>query len=627
VSEPATEALPWLLRAPQDFKARCKSITGPSHEGLLELLELSDFALDSYELGLLARAGRRLGPTHSDGLVDFKLGLTSNATMDHLAPILEASALRHRITLSTVVGGYGQSFQESGRSSSVLNTAGLDGVLIALDHRGLPLSELADKPEEAVAAAIEHVRMIAGGFRKNGISIVVVQTIALPPTFLFGNLDRQISGSLRAQIHEFNRLLTAICAKERWTLLDVDAIASQVGIERWHDPVKWNMAKLPFDVRFAPLYGDHIARLVAATRGRARKCLILDLDNTLWGGVIGDDGLDGIRLGQGDALGEAYVAIQKTVLELRDRGIVLAVCSKNEEDIARQPFREHPEMLLCESDIAVFLANWQPKSVNIQTIASQLNLGIDSMVLLDDNPAERNQVRRELPAVATPELPEDPAYFPYLLTNCGWFESVQFTREDSQRAHQYKVEQEREEAKVNSPDMATFLRSLRMIATLRSFDAQGRMRIGQLFNKTNQFNLTGQRYTEAEVLGFEELENYFTLQVRLEDRYGDNGIVSALVCTRHDDHWRINNWVMSCRVFGRDLEAAIVNHLVARAREDGAQSLVADYMSTKRNQVIAALLGNLGFQNSDQSEGTWQLRLEGFENQEHAIALEIDSDE
>src|SRR5258706_8613992 len=232
----------------------------------------------------------------------------------------------------------------------------------------------------------------------------ILQTLARPAESTFGTLDAAVPGTQRAVIDAVNRSLADSIAGTEDLLLDVAGLAETVGLDSWHDATLWNMAKLPFANEFVPLYAEHICRIVAALRGKSRRCLILDLDNTLWGGVIGDDGLEGIVIGQGDPTGEAHLEVQRTAISLRERGIVLAVSSKNEDDVARSPFRKHPEMLLREDHIAVFQANWSDKATNIRAIASQLSLGLDAMVFLDDNPAERALVRRELPEVAVPEL-------------------------------------------------------------------------------------------------------------------------------------------------------------------------------------------------------------------------------
>lgn len=265
---------------------------------------------------------------------------------------------------------------------------------------------------------------------------------------------------MRNLIDMFNRGLTESLPGTQDMLLDAAHLADTVGLAEWHDPTLWNMAKLPFSSTFIPLYADHVCRLIAALRGKSRRCLILDLDNTLWSGVIGDDGVEGIIIGQGDATGEAHLDVQRAALALRGRGVVLAVSSKNTDETARTPFRRHPEMLLREEHIAVFQANWNDKATNIQAIAAELSLGLDAMVLLDDNPIERALVRRLLPQVAVPELPDDPALYARTLLAAGYFESLGISAEDMQRAAFYQDNARRVALRGQAGDVDAYLASL-----------------------------------------------------------------------------------------------------------------------------------------------------------------------
>jgi FkbH-like protein len=396
-------------------------------------------------------------------------------------------------------------------------------------------------------------------------------------------------------------------------LFDVAHLADTVGLSRFHDPKLWNLAKLPFSSDILPLYADQACRLIAALRGKSKKCLILDLDNTLWGGVIGDDGLDGILLGQGDATGEAHLDVQRTALALRQRGVVLAVSSKNTDEIARQPFTQHAEMLLREEHIAVFQANWQDKATNITAIADELKLGLDSMVFLDDNPVERELVRRLVPEVAVPELPSDPALYGRTLLAAGYFESIAFSAEDKQRADQYRDNARRVALQKQSGDVDGYLLSLNMRLTFQPFDDAGRARIAQLINKSNQFNLTTRRYTEPEVALLQRDPSVFTLQVRLADSFGDNGMISVLICRQSEDAWEIDTWLMSCRVLGRKVELAVLAELTEQARARGITRLLGRYLPTEKNKLVEAHYEKLGFTLLEQTadgSSVWELRVD-----------------
>jgi FkbH-like protein len=381
-------------------------------------------------------------------------------------------------------------------------------------------------------------------------------------------------------------------------------------------------ARLPFEGAFAPLYGDHVARLLAAIRGKSRKVLVLDLDNTLWGGIIGDDGIDGIRLGQGDPRGEAFIDVQRAALALKRRGILLAVCSKNDEATARRAIREHPEMVLREDDFSAFQINWNDKATNVELLAERLSLGLDSFVLLDDNPAERAQVRLALPKVFVPELPSDPAAYARVLLRSGVFDSVTFSDEDRTRTELYASNVKRESLRTRSRDLGDFLRSLDMKVSFVAAGEAGWGRFTQLINKSNQFNLTARRYTEPEIAALVADPASLALQVRLVDRFGDNGMISAVICTPEGADWVLDTWVMSCRVLGRCVEEAVLNEIVERARAAGLRRLRGLYRPTGRNALVKEHYAKLGFAQLavTAEEELWTLETAAFERRPTAIA-------
>ena len=448
------------------------------------------------------------------------------------------------------------------------------------------------------------------GIKANSKAPCILQTIARPAEVYFGSLDLMLPGTRRSVIDALNRAIADSMAGSEDVLFDVAGLAETVGLANWHDATLWNVAKLPFSSAFVPLYADHLGRLIAALRGLSRRCLILDLDNTLWHGAIGDDGLEGIVIGQGDATGEAHLAMQECALALRNRGIVLAISSKNDEDTARLPFRKHPEMLLREDHISVFQANWDDKASNIRAIARELCLGLDAMVFLDDSPAERQLVRSLLPQVAVPELPTDPALYVRTLLASGYFEAVAYLEEDRRRADFYRNNSRRAALHEDAGNLAVYLASLRMVMTIQPFDEAGRKRIAQLINKSNQFNLTTHRYSEAEVRDIEGDANCFTLQARLTDIFGDNGMISVVICRRVDQDWEVDSWLMSCRVFGRGVENAILAEIVTEARHRGIRSVIGTYRPTARNKLVEDHYSKLGFtllRSHEDGTTVWQL--------------------
>ena len=330
---------------------------------------------------------------------------------------------------------------------------------------------------------------------------------------------------------------------------------------------------------------------------------MLDLDNTLWGGVIGDDGLEGIVIGQGSALGEGFLAVQDYAREQARRGIILAVCSKNDEANALEAFDKHPEMLLRRGDIASFVANWSDKATNIRQIATELNIGLDSLVFLDDNPFERNLIRQELPMVAVPEVPDDPALVPGALADAGYFEALAITDEDRERGAQYQGNRQREALKASVTDMEGYLRGLEMRLIWRPFDRIGLQRTVQLINKTNQFNLTTRRYTEAEVEAVMADPSAVGLQLRLLDRFGDNGIIAIVIgrMVAGTEDFLVDTWLMSCRVLGRQVEEGTLNVLAAEGARLGARRMIGEYIPTKKNGMVRKHYEKLGFTTTHES--------------------------
>ena len=503
--------------------------------------------------------------------------------------------------------------QEAMDPGSKINTARPQAVLLVIDHRGLPIRfEPGSAEGEAaeIQGAVAHLIAIRDSFRAHSGAICIVPTMAPPPESLFGSFDRLVPGTTRRVVEGLNRAIADSMAGTPDLLLDVASLAETVGLSTWHSPAQWNLAKLPFADICLPVYADHVGRLLAALRGRSRKCLILDLDNTVWGGVIGDDGLEGIKIAQGDATGEAHLAVQQMALALRERGIVLAVSSKNTDEVARTPFRQHPEMLLKESHIAVFQANWNDKATNIKAIAEELSLGLDAMVFLDDNPMERDLVRRMLPQVGVPELAEDPSTFARTLAAAGYFESVAFSKEDRGRAAMYQNNAERVALQKQAGDIDSYLASLEMQIDYAPFDRTGRARISQLINKSNQFNLTTRRYSEAEVAAAEEDPSTFTLQVRLVDKFGDNGMIGVIICRPGGTNtWEVDTWLMSCRVLGRKVETMVLREILQQAQQAGMKQVVGVYKPSEKNGLVKDHYQKLGFSLIAEADGQtrWEM--------------------
>ncbi len=624
--------LAWLPAPPLDFKARVRELSPETPDLGQRLRQLATHTLDLNQLTRLAKRVRELRTERASlsPLAPLRLGLLSNATTQLVGPALEASAARHGLDLEVIEAPFDQVMQTALDPGSAFQRARPDVVLLALDLRGVslvsdPASLDPGHAHDVVLGALDELDTIRSGIRAGCGAPCIVQTLARPPEAEFGHLDLRTAGTRRQLVEAWNRSLCERLHKSGDLVLDVAAIAESVGLAEWHDPVQWHLAKLPFAQRYVPLYADHVARVLAAMRGRSRRCLVLDLDNTLWGGVVADDGLDNLVLGQGDPTGEAFLSVQETALALRARGIVLAVCSKNSDANAILPFREHPDMRLREQHISVFQANFEDKASNLKAIADALDLGVDSLVLLDDNPAERAQVRAALPEVGVPELPPDPAYYARTLLAAGYFETTSFSDEDRERAQMYEANARRVAVRERVADLESYLTSLEMEIDFRPFDEVGRERIAQLVNKSNQFNLTTRRRSPSEIEQLERDRRYATWQIRLRDRFGDNGMISVVVCdtrptgvARAADApaWSIDTWLMSCRVLGRRVEEAVLAELVRAAQEQHARRLLGVYVPTERNLLVEDHYSKLGFRElkRDPATGatTWSLDLADY---------------
>lgn len=627
--------LPWLVQPAEDFRSQVKRVREGGPDALAWARRLSNFGLNSAQLHTLGNAVIPLLAVR-EGVT--RLGVLSNGTSDLLLPALTVSAFRHGVELEALGTSFDQVAPEALDPQSKINRSRCNFVLLALDHRGVPLSTSpgnVDLAQQTVVAALRYTEMLCNHLKDASGCTVIVQTLPQVGCSFFGSLERAVPGTLQWLIDHYNHELRGRLTQTSDLLLDVAALAEMLGGLEWHDPVQWTLGKFSFSQRMVPLYADWVGRLMAAARGRSRKCLVLDLDNTIWGGVIGDDGLAGIVLGNGSPAGEAFLEVQATALALRERGIVLAVSSKNDDAVARSPFNSHPEMLLKGEHIAVFQANWQDKASNLRAIARTLNIGTDALVLLDDNPVERAQVREALPEVAVPELPTDPAFYAQTLLAAGYFEATGFTAEDRLRVEQYQANASRAELLESATDLESHLRSLEMRAYCGPFDAVGRARITQLINKTNQFNLTTHRYTATEVEKFETAQSGMTLQVRLVDRFGDNGMIAVVICVSEGPDWVIDTWLMSCRVLNRKVEQATLDCIVRRARDANVRVLLGRYVRTDRNSMVEQHYGKLGFAllSEEPNEAWWKLDVASYtptpipiEIFEHSGAREVQSE-
>ena len=434
---------------------------------------------------------------------------------------------------------------------------------------------------------------------------------------VFGNFSNKTNLSFQYQLRKLNcELMDFSQGVKNLFIADVSALQNLFGVSFSFEPRMYIDADMVFSLDFLPPVAKSILDIILAVSGIFKKCLIMDLDNTLWGGIIGDDGIENIQLGD-LGQGKAFSELQAWAKQLKKRGILLAVCSKNSEQIAREPFEKHPDMVLSLEDIAVFAASWDSKIDNIKYIKSFLNIGYDSMVFIDDNPFERNVIRTHLPDVTVPELPDDPSdYLPYLRT-LNLFETSSYTEEDEQRTLQLQAEGKRATVQKTFTSEDDFLRSLGMTCEIAPFDNFTIPRVAQLIQRSNQFNLRTIRYSEHDIRRFVEANEHLHYAFSLKDKFGDYGLISLVILRPKEDGLFIDTWVMSCRVLNRGVENLILTTIVNAAKDRGYEKIMGEYIPTLKNVLVKDHYLNLGF--NDIGNGCWALNVINYQAKKHFI--------
>lgn len=437
---------------------------------------------------------------------------------------------------------------------------------------------------------------------------------------VFGSYALREGSAFPYQLLKLNYLL-AEAAREAGNvrLIDLEPIRAHMGYDAFHDPKLYAIAKMPISTQALPAVASHVVDAILARKGRFHKCAIVDLDNTLWGGVIGDDGLEGIQIGE-LGQGHAFTEFQTWLKELKNRGVMLAVCSKNDEANAKEPFLRHPEMVLKLDDFSAFVANWEDKASNIRRIQKELNIGLDSMVFFDDNPFERNLVRTMLPEVEAPELPEDPAEYTAFARMQNLFDTNSYSDEDRVRTERYLAEKSRTELSAGIDNYDDYLKALGMKAVCAPFDAFHIPRIAQLTQRSNQFNLRTVRYSEQEIEEIAANPRYITRYYTLRDRFGEHGLIAVVILEKRENELFVNEWLMSCRVLKRGMEQCIADSIVRAAREAGVACVVGEYIPTPKNAMVKDLYASMGFR--PLGDGLYEARVDDYQNHQTFITEE-----
>jgi FkbH-like protein len=539
-----------------------------------------------------------------------RVALLSTYTSSQFASLLRLAGMAMGLNIDLYEAPFGQLHQEILTESSRLYRFAPDVLVLAVHEGDLDLPGFSSDPATDVAREIDRWAGLASTVSERSGAHVVLHNFATRPEVPLGHLGAKLGGSRHAMTAAINAGLGPAVGPGA-SIVDCERLSGIFGKHDWFNDKYWLAARQAVALDALPLLARNTAAVIAAALGISKKCLVLDLDNTLWGGVIAEDGLDGIRLGEG-VDGEAFTAFQQYILELKRKGVFLAVCSKNDEASARQPFERHPAMLIRISDIACFVANWDPKPQNIQRIADELGIGLDSLVFVDDSPVEREEVRQILPEVDVITLPSNPSGYRRALADYLPFESATFTMEDARRTDLYRARVESTRLRSSAGSLEDFHRSLDMRARIAPFDEASLPRIAQLIGKTNQFNLTTRRHSIGRIREFIADPSCVHFSLRLRDRFTDHGLVGVLIAVRRADWLEIDTWLLSCRVIGRTVEHAMLSHLCRLAEEDGCRNLRGAYIPTEKNRVVRHLYQELGFRLAEDRGGitTWEYHLD-----------------
>jgi FkbH-like protein len=414
---------------------------------------------------------------------------------------------------------------------------------------------------------------------------------------VFGSYANKVESSFTFQVRKLNYELMRLSQQfPNLFICDIAGLQNKLGRDIMFAANIYTSTEMVLSMDALPYVASRVMDIVSALKGQFKKCLILDLDNTIWGGVIGDDGLEGIQLGHGLGIGKAFTEFQMWVKKLKQRGIIICVASKNNAETAKEPFEKHPDMVLKLEDIAVFQANWETKVDNIRTIQQILNIGFDSMVFLDDNPFERNMVRDNIPGIIVPELPEDPAEYLEYLYSLNLFETASYSNLDKDRTKQYQVEAQRVSLSKSFTNEADFLKSLSMVSVVSGFTKFNIPRVAQLSQRSNQFNLRTVRYTDADIEALANDPSVIDLSFTLEDKFGDNGLIAVVIMKPiNKDTLFVDTWFMSCRVLKRGMENFTLNTMVEKAKSTGYKKIIGEYLPTSKNKMVENHYICLGF--------------------------------
>lgn len=562
---------------------------------------------------------RKAAASYTAAEGDYRLAILGNSATQMLSAAVTGMGVLHNLRIHVLDTDYNQIQLQAFDQNSELYRFQPNGVLLFMCTRKLfeDYCRFTGDRKHFANAKMQEIAEIQDKIYERSRAGIFQLTFMTENDLIFGNFGLKQKSSFVYQLRRLNLLLMERAAEHSFLyLIDIDHIRSVVGTG-FLDRKLYDTAKMAVSLNGLPELAYHVVKMIQSQCGVQKKCVICDLDNTLWGGVIGDDGIGGIEIGE-HGTGPAYTEFQLWLKELKKRGILLCICSKNEEQIAKKAFCEHPDMVLRLEDITVFVANWDDKAANIRRIREMLNIGLDSMVFIDDNPFERELVRKLLPEVTVPEMPEDVSCFCSYLRSLDLFESAAISETDANRTEQYRSEFQRNQLMTNTTDLDSYLQSLEMKATYHSFDEQSYARIAQLTQRSNQFHLRSIRYSESDIEQIAKNDNYLTLYFTLKDQFGGYGIVAVVILEKQEQAVFVDTLLMSCRVLKRGMEEFLFNTIVETVQNAGYACIEAEYLPTPKNRMVQDLYPRFGFQ--EISDGKYRLLCEQYTPQKTFIA-------
>lgn len=553
---------------------------------------------------------------------EIKIAIMGDCSTQHLATAIKGYAYEEGLAVEVLDTDYNQIFQQIIDNDSQFYQFSPDYALIYMcsehlyeDFCNTPVANRTNFAQETFEKISSYWQMISA---KSSMSVIQFNFVENDDR-IYGNFGANLEHSYIYQLRKLNWLIMSESKKSsNVIIIDLSTIQNSMGRKTFFDEKMYFSAKMPISTVALPEVAFQVINAIKVRTGKVKKCIVLDLDNTLWGGVIGDDGINNIQIGE-LGTGRAFTAFQIWLKELKNRGIVLAVCSKNNEDTAKEPFEKHPDMVLKLDDIAMFVANWQDKASNIRNIQQVLNLGMDSFVFIDDNPFERNVVSSLISDITVPDMPEDPAEYVSYLESLNLFETATYSESDKDRTQQYQSEASRVLLQQRFEDYDQYLESLEMIAEAKPFDDFHMARISQLSQRSNQFNLRTVRYTVPQLEAITKDEKFITIYFTLKDKFGEYGLISAVILEKLDEKTAfIDTWFMSCRVLKRGMEEFIINEVVKSATQHGYEKIIGEYLPTAKNSMVKNIYKEHGF--IETSENRYMVVCDEYVHQNNHIS-------